>query len=124
MSILNLTQHDATSEQIQAGVVEPADKAAVRAALSFEELPSSSVLKTRAETLAVFARQMGHKSAMIGGAPFFMGALEKELIKFGIKPLYSFFSYAPNKERYNSDGCKETIKVFKHTGFIGLDYTI
>lgn len=117
-SILNLTQHSATSEQIAAGVVEPADKAAVQAALTFDTLPDSGVLRTRAETLAMFAAASGHKSAMIGGAPFFMSWLEKALVAAGVRPLYAF-SVRETKEEVQPDNSVIKVAVFRHAGFVG-----
>src|SRR5438094_459333 len=91
MRILNLTQHAAAPEQIAAGVVEPADKAAVQRLLTFEEPPTFSDICTRAKTLAEIAIASGFATAMIGGAPFLMGPLERCLRGYaGVKPLYSF----------------------------------
>jgi hypothetical protein len=44
MKILNLTQHEATKEQVAAGGVEPLDKEAVQRLLTFNNLPRSARL--------------------------------------------------------------------------------
>lgn len=121
MKILNLTQHVATPEQIAQGVVNPADHAAVKAALTFEELPSSAVLTARAETLAMFAAQQGCKTALIGGAPYFMGPLERALWDKGIRPLYAF-SVRETEEVAQPDGSVRKIAVFRHAGFVGTEF--
>lgn len=55
--------------------------------------------------------------AMIGGAPYLMAELEKELYKVGVTPIYSY-SDRISVETITDSG--ETIKtsVFKHLGFV------
>jgi hypothetical protein len=93
--ILNLTQHPATPEQIEAGVVDldaladygegvlvtghrPDD---VRAMLTFDHLPTRVDLRKRAGALANVVAQLvvDDTAVMIGGAPFFMAPLEEAL---------------------------------------------
>ncbi len=123
MKILNLTQHIATPDQISAGVVEPspADKALIQSALTFDTLPDSMILRTRAETLAMYVSGTGHKSAMIGGAPYFMAPLEKALINSCVRPLYAF-SVRETDEQTQPDGSVKTVAAFRHAGFIGTEY--
>ncbi len=123
MKILNLTQHVATPDQIAAGVVEPtaSDKAAIQSALTFDTLPDSMILRTRAETLAMYAAGAGARSVMIGGAPYFMAPLEKALISVGVRPLYAF-SVRETEEQTSLDGSVKKIAVFRHAGFIGTEY--
>ena len=106
---INLTQHQATPEQ---GCTEPADKSRVRSILTFEEAPSKGEIASRAIELATIAMQEGATEAMIGGAPFFMRALEDALIGKGIQPLYAF-----SRRDVVEDGPKK-VAVFLHTGFI------
>ncbi|HEY5383565.1 MAG TPA: hypothetical protein VIJ88_03365 [Candidatus Paceibacterota bacterium] len=115
--ILNLTQHAATAEQIAAGVVEPADKIVVQALLTFEELPTAGEIKRRARSLSEFAATSGCKTAMIGGAPFFMGPLEYALATAGIKALYAFSRRETVEEKLPDGGVKKT-QVFRHAGFV------
>ena len=78
--ILNLTQHAATAEQQQAGVVDlpPNAMAWIRMALTFGSIPSNESLAKRAEAIADFAveqgllsgafdEELGFGQAMIGG---------------------------------------------------------
>lgn len=113
--ILNLTQHPATPEQIAAGVIEPANKDAVRRLLTFDEIPSRADIAARAAALAEIAD--GHDAAMIGGAPYLMGALEDALKKKGVAPLYSF-TRREVVEKTASDGSVVKTAVFRHAGFI------
>src|SRR5699024_11202078 len=90
MKIINLTQHPATPAQIAARVEEPRDKKAVQALLTFGELPARSEIDSRAARLATIAAEHGAHNAMIGGAPYLMGALERALAKEGIMPVFAF----------------------------------
>ena len=54
---------------------------------------------------------------MIGGAPFFMSALERALLDVGITPLYAF-SIRESVEKAAEDGTVTKINVFKHVGFV------
>ncbi len=117
MKILNLTQHKATPEQFAQGVVEPESpwKEGIQRALTFEDLPTPEEIQRRAEALAKIAD--GHDSAMIGGAPYLMSTLERELKKRGIKPLYAFSKREVVEEQL-PDGSVRKTHVFKHLGFV------
>lgn len=117
--ILNLTQHPATPEQIAAGVVAPErdTKIQIVKLLTINDLPISAQLQNRADALAEICEGWGHKTAMIGGAPFLMSYLEKSLKAAGIKPLYAF-SKRVVLESVQENG--EVLKkmIFKHLGFV------
>ena len=117
--ILNLTQHSATLEQLFQGVVEPndADKKVVQDLLTFGTMPDLKEIVGRAEKLADFAKRTGAEYALIGGAPYLMGALERELKEREVWPLYSF-SERVSKEETLSDGSVKKTNVFVHKGFI------
>jgi hypothetical protein len=106
---LNLTQHLSTPEQ---GCVEPKDKGAVQALLTFEEIPTRKEIIDRAVELADIAVEHGASEAMIGGAPFFMRALEVALAAANVTPLYAF-----SRREVVEDGPKKTV-VFRHIGFV------
>lgn len=118
--ILNLTQHNATPEQIAQGV-QATPLASVKALLNFDTLPSREQLTARAaqiaEIAASAANENGANAAMIGGAPFFMGFLECELSQLNIKPLYAF-SQRESVETHAPDGTVQKTNVFKHIGFV------
>lgn len=122
--ILNLTQHKATPEQVAAGVVDlsDSDRASLSAAMTFNECPDERALVVRAETIAMTAAGIGHKSAMIGGAPYFMRPLEKALWAVGIRPLYAF-SMRESVERTRPDGTVEKVAAFRHVGFVGTEFS-
>ena len=67
MTIINLTQHAASPEQLAAGVFEPADKVAVSKLLTFTSPPTWDEMDRRADDLAEIAVSAGADGAMIGG---------------------------------------------------------
>lgn len=122
--IINLTQHVVTAEQIAAGVVEPSaeDKNNIQILLTFDEIPSVEELDRRAYSLATLVTNMGasnasHHRVMIGGAPYFMGALEKALKAQGHQPVYAF-SRRESVDQLQSDGTVKKVAVFQHLGFV------
>ena len=123
--ILNLTQHPATPEQLSAGVIDlsPSDRALLASALTFNECPDESILSARAASIAQMAagHSAGVKSAMIGGAPYFMRPLEDALRAVGIRPLYAF-SIRESVERPRPDGSVEKVATFRHAGFVGMEF--
>ena len=111
--IINLTQHAASAEQVAAGVIEPVDKAAVQAAITFVALPTRSEIARAAQEVAALACDSGCSRAMIGGAPFFMADLELALLAVGIQPLYAF---SVRESVDLPDGSKTS--VFRHAGWV------
>lgn len=115
---LNLTQHDASPEQIKAGVVDLDDesKKNLRDLLTFDSLPDERVLFARACSICKIAKEHKFpgrfKSVMIGGAPFFMSALESVLEMAGFDCYYAFSKRVVEEK----DGIKKS--VFKHEGFV------
>ena len=81
--IVNLTQHPASAEQVMAGVCDLPDleRAAVKRLLTFPHLPSSEGIHARADEIAAIANVHGAATAMIGGAPYLMAALERALMR-------------------------------------------
>lgn len=129
--ILNLTQHAATPEQREAGVlVRPANVAEIISELlTFSSLPTADDILERADELAAYADyqfigmfpddRTGRMFAMIGGAPFLMSALENALIERGITPMYAF-AKRESTEVMQEDGSVKKITVFKHGGFVTI----
>ena len=123
MTILNFTKHDATPEQLEAGVVEPCadNKERIRQLLTFNELPTQAELRQRATDCAVLASLLVRKydcdAVMVGGAPFFMSHLESALRSFRVRFCYSF-SRREAEEQIQPDGSVRKTHVFKHVGFI------
>ena len=54
---------------------------------------------------------------MIGGAPFFMGPLERALRENGITPLYAF-SKREAADIKQADGSIKKTQIFRHVGFV------
>ena len=123
MKIINLTQHPATAEQAEAGVIDlpPQERQELQRLLTFEELPSALQVRQRAwgiEALAARAAEScGATAAMIGGAPFLMAPLEAALRRTGIAPVYAF-SRRESVEEVQPDGSVRKINTFRHAGFV------
>ena len=89
--ILNLTEHRATQEQKEEGVVdlpEPEREKLIEL-LTFNTIPVPYTLRTRALAITTLALNTGAEMAMIGGAPYLMSHLERELAYVGISAMYS-----------------------------------
>ena len=121
--ILNLTQHPASQEQIEAGVIEPTKKEYVKELLTFNELPTKQQIKEKAKKIAVYAsfvfrntKDFKDRKAMIGGAPYLMSQLEEQLRRYRIEPIYAFSQRV--SEEKEIDGKIVKTNVFKHIGFV------
>jgi hypothetical protein len=115
--IVNLTQHSPTADQAAAGVydLDPTARAELVRLLTFHEPPPPAVIEARARDIADLARNT--TTAMLGGAPFLMSALERELWKRGITPLHAF-TLREGHEEARSDGSVHKVQVFRHAGFV------
>ncbi len=116
--IINLTQHQASVEQRAAGVVDlqGEELKALKELLTFENLPSKDEIQERALSIRELLPAFFDR-AMIGGAPYLMGALEKELSSVGIRPVYSF-TRRESVEETQADGSVRKTAVFKHVGWV------
>jgi len=127
-AILNLTQHEATKDQIEAGVFSPCSETlkTIRELMTFNSLPSYDDKIRAAESIAFHAGNLQEQypeieKAMIGGAPFFMRVLEDSLLTVGIEPVYAF-SQRENHEVVE-DGKTNRLAIIKHLGFVSAsDY--
>lgn len=121
MVIVNFTQHDATPEQIKAGVVDiiPASKRSE--VLTFKSLPTAKDIQDRADVIAKMVSEVAESGAavMIGGAPFFMSALERELKSAGFTPVYAF-SERISVDVVQQDGTVVKTSKFVHKGFVEI----
>lgn len=120
--ILNLTQHPATPEQVDAGVVDlPTEiREAVIALLTVDALPTRQEIEDRCADIAMLAATAFENhpvQAMIGGAPWMMACLESALLDQGIAPVYAF-SVRESIEQSQPDGSVRKINVFRHAGFV------
>jgi hypothetical protein len=119
-TIINLTQHAATPEQIAAGVVDLTGwhRDELVRLLTFDSLPSEDELSERAKRIATLAS--GHataSAAMIGGAPYLMAPLQYWLERAGITPVYAY-SVRTSEEQAQADGSVRKVNVFRHAGFV------
>lgn len=136
--LINLTQHTLTKEQFShngENLVEITFKPYngvskgstdyVKHLLNFTSLPTKEDIISRATALADYASGLldqakndGDKLfALVGGAPYLMGALETALKERGIQPLYAF-SQRESVETISADGTVVKTAVFKHIGYV------
>ena len=116
MKILNLTQHKATQDQLDAGVEEPVYKEKLCSYLNFDSgIPTYLGMKSRAEKLALYAKNEGYDKVMIGGAPYFMPVLEFVMKEAGLKVCYAFSKRVSEEKEIN--GVVVKVNSFKHLGF-------
>ena len=119
--VLNLTQHEATPDQLAAGVYEPPSpaKEIICRLLTFDNLPTLSDIVNRAAELAEIAAALSFwgQMVMIGGAPWLMGHLERWLRDRGLTPVYAF-SKRVVKEEVLPNGEVRKTSSFVHEGFI------
>lgn len=114
-----MTQHAGSSEQIADGLVEVSaeNRKTIIALITFDDIPSLEEMEQRAEELAKIASESGCNAAMIGGAPYFMAPLERNLLKNGILPFYAF-SKRESVDELQPDGCTKKVAVFRHAGWV------
>lgn len=130
-AILNLTQHHATTDQMNAGVIDlPEDqREELVRLLTFDCLPDSGEVQQRAANIAghylpEWIEQLGLEeidTIMIGGAPYLMCPLERYLTESGMKPVYAY-SERKSYDEKQPDGSVRKVNVFRHTGFIKACY--
>ena len=118
MAILNFTQHAATAEQLEAGVIDlmQHDLASLKALLNFVGLPTADEIYERAYAIAALAENLFAETVMVGGAPFLMPVLQKALQMRGITVLYAFSERVSIEKIVN--GVVVKTNEFKHIGFI------
>ena len=118
MAILNLTQHAATAEQLDAGVIDlmQHDQAVLKSMLNFVGLPTADEIYERAYAIAALAENLFAETVMVGGAPFLMPVLQKALQMRGITVLYAFSERVSIEKIVN--GVVVKTNEFKHIGFI------
>lgn len=117
MKILNLTQHQPTAAQTQAGVYCLPDETELHRLLTFATAPNAEEIYERAQAITQLALASKAKYVLLGGAPFLMAPLEQSLLKQHITPLYSF-SIRQTKEEVLPNGSIKKIQIFDHQTFI------
>ena len=117
MRIINLTQHQASAEQLGAGVFDLPIDCVLKDALTFYVLPTKADIERRAQLITGIALTHEVTHAMIGGAPYLMSELEKTLKEAGVQPLYSF-SERVSVEKAGENGEVVKTSVFQHKGWI------
>ena len=117
MAILNLTQHNATADQIKEGIenVPSRIKADLEGLLTFPADYDLTLLVTRAKALARLAYTLQYDAVMIGGLPALMGHLERELISLGIAVSYARTERV-SVDQPQPDGSNKKVSVFRHAG--------
>lgn len=121
-TIWNATQHAATAEQKEQGVVDLPEEARKELSklLTFDELPTAEVLRARSTIVAGFVMAAGASPGdrvMLGGAPFFMEELSHACRECGLVPVFAF-SRRESVEKVMPDGSVQKASVFRHLGFV------
>ena len=123
MKILNLTQHKATTEQRDLGVVDLEGEVLHQLVecLTFDSCPDDVDISARVVGLVTIATcyqdLIGADAAMIGGAPWLMGPLAEALLHEGVQPLFAF-SVRESEEVFQPDGSVRKVAVFRHKGWV------
>ena len=101
--------------------MEPGDaaKKEIQNQLTFDTIPDRGAIEEAAKSIALLAvvLDIGAETAMIGGAPYLMSALESALKDVGIKAIYAF-SKRESTEVDDGDGGVRKVAVFRHMGFV------
>lgn len=120
MKIVNLTQHNPTLEQVEAGVGIPLLKEIGQLELlNFDTLEEALTAGLRAIQVAEVVETHCEPGSrvMIGGAPFFMTHLVRELQAKGFMPIFAF-SVRDSVDQQMPDGSTKKVSVFRHSGFV------
>lgn len=130
--VFNLTQHNPTADQENAGVGGPNEEA--KRLLTFDTLPTYQEIKNRATALATLVDKLhpfgpakptgrwvdGHlhdqRLVMIGGAPYLMEPLCEALRARGWAPVFSFTERKSVEILH--DGKVTKTSVFVHVGWV------
>lgn len=125
--VVNLTQHAFSAEQLEEFKLADVEVLNldfdVANLITFNDLPVTGEIKDRARKLAHQVWGFVERSkvdvrrpiyCLIGGAPFFMGALEKALGANDLAPIYAFSKRVVSEDP--ETGTKTS--VFKHEGFV------
>ena len=123
MSILNLTQHNATLDQKAEGIIDfPVDfQVALKGLLTFPTQYTRKDLECRALQIHELIRDFCGPSkevldgVMIGGMPSFMPVLEATLISKGIRVGYAC-TERKSVDKTLPDGSVQKTAVFVHAG--------
>ena len=123
MAILNLTQHNATKDQQDAGIKDfPVEfQVALKGLLTFPTQYTRKDLEQRALQIHELIRDFCGPSkevlegVMIGGMPSFMPVLEATLISKGIRVGYACTERV-SEDQVQADGSVRKVAVFKHAG--------
>lgn len=121
-TIINLTQHQPTAEQVTAGVVNLRRDLleSLNLCLNFEASYDKTNLELSAKSIIALLFHNGSsgvgQQVMVGGMPSFMPILEKTLLQAGFRVLYAKTDRI-SEDQPQSDGTVRKISVFKHIGF-------
>ena len=127
--ILNLTQHLATPDQKEAGVVDMPELLRPRLVklLTFEKLPDAEEIRQRAISISELiceadailhpeSESLKLGAVMIGGAPYLMPDLQRHCSAYCA--VFYAFSIRESVEKSQPDGSVRKVNIFRHGGFI------
>ena len=117
MNVVNLTQHNATVEQIKDGVFDLPDQLRQRLVelLTFPADYSRDDLEKAAQGIVSLVKEVDCFRTMIGGMPSFMPVLERALAKEGCAVGYARTERV-SVDQVQADGSVRKVSVFQHAG--------
>lgn len=120
MKVFNLTKHQMTQDQLEAGGVNVPAAQSANNLQDFMAVPSDADLKYRAEELVKLAIGAGAShgdGVMIAGAMYFIPALVQAARDAGLIPTFSFTQRKAVEDKL-PDGSVKLAYVFKHEGWV------
>jgi hypothetical protein len=116
MSMMNLTQHQASAEQRAEGVfpLPPKEHEQLVELLTFTTLPTQEDIAVRVKGISRLLNLSGYDKAMIGGAPYLMGPLTAALKESGCTVVFAYSARVSAEDPVT--GIKTS--TFKHLGFV------
>jgi hypothetical protein len=119
-TILNLTQHPATQDQIEAGVINlaPADNLELKDLLTFDKIPNRVDLINRCTHIIRIANSYNARMVMLGGAPYLIAELDIAFSLEGYQVVYSFSKRMSIEFTDTDTGEVTKTNIFKHIGWV------
>jgi len=122
-TVLNLTQHKATPDQLEDGVIDvkPIHLAVLKTALTFNTLPEYDDygIKERCDVLVFLVNNYkGVENVMIGGAPWLMSPLVFAMHKANVNVFYAYSERVSEETMDPDTGIVVKTNVFKHVGLV------
>ena len=122
MKVFNLTKHQMTQDQLEAGGVNVPAAQSANNLQDFMAVPSHEELESRANALMNLASAAGAElgdGVMIAGAMYFIPALVQAARNSGFTPTFSFTQRKAVEDKL-PDGSVKLSYVFKHESWVHI----